>query len=261
MAKTNLLREQAWPQRRISQGATQIATHRESPAPQARLPPPWREPSPTSRTRSTAKAGRRTSFARYARPACPFRPLTCHRALPPNMIPSACCHRAHSCSPSQSLAVAVSSRRRSLSFAVASLLTVAASLSPSQSLLRPSQCLLAGAVSALSFAVASLLAVALFRRRNLFSSPSQSLLAVEVSSRRRSLFRRRISYRRRIIAVTCSRRPSQLIYQSRWWRGHSPCLSSPATLGWFGLNRPAVTPQQPQPQPQQPQPHPQSRGV
>ena len=27
------------------------------------------------------------------------------------------------------------------------------------------------------------------------------------------------------------------IYQSRWWRGHSPCLSSPATLGWSGLDR------------------------
>ena len=27
------------------------------------------------------------------------------------------------------------------------------------------------------------------------------------------------------------------IYHSRWWRGHSPCLSSPATLGWSGLNR------------------------
>jgi hypothetical protein len=27
------------------------------------------------------------------------------------------------------------------------------------------------------------------------------------------------------------------IYSSRWWRGHSPCLSSPATLGWSGLNR------------------------
>ena len=131
-------------------------------------------------------AGRKPSFARYARPACPFRPLTCHRALPPNMIPSACCHRAHSCSPSQSLfAVAVSSRRRSLSFAVASLLTVAASLSPSQSLLRPSQCLLAGAVSlspshlfspSHSFAVA----ISSRRRRSLFS-PSKSLLAVAVS--------------------------------------------------------------------------------
>ena len=27
--------------------------------------------------------------------------------------------------------------------------------------------------------------------------------------------------------------------QSRWWRGHSPCLSPPATLWWFGLDRPA----------------------
>ena len=23
------------------------------------------------------------------------------------------------------------------------------------------------------------------------------------------------------------------IYESRWWQGHSPCLSSPATLGWL----------------------------